>query len=331
MHTTAAIAGEETVRATQPRDLLPLPVVDLSLEEGEWTRRRAGQPVPSGGEQTDAVLEFAAGVQAWVWLLAAALNYMHEGRGRTAASKAVVLGPPSEAQQQCVQHLRADATYFLNHTGGKVPERNWMEVLARRTVRYDGEEVGSAQALSWERLAPALPKPGTCGLVDAAEIAQGGVREALLNPELTTLPVERWPQRPLRARCQYIKEDRERIIEGILGCGLCVVVEQSSLVHVGGVPLLNGWFGVGKGKFLRPDLELPEEEILRFIMNFQPANALLTPILGDVEKLPYMGQWSNLQLLAWQYFAWTSEDIRILAACSTSSVSLTLWSLGSYF
>ena len=44
-------------------------------------------------------------------------------------------------------------------------------------------------------------------------------------------------------------------------------------------------------------------------MNFQPANALLTPISGDVAKLPYMGQWSNLQLLAWQYFAWASEDI----------------------
>ena len=73
--------------------------------------------------------------------------------------------------------------------------------------------------------------------------------------------------------------------------------------------ILNGWFGVGKGKHL-PDLpEEEENEVLRFIMHFVPANSIMDAITGDVSALPFMGQWTSLQLLSWQYFAWSSEDI----------------------
>ena len=64
-----------------------------------------------------------------------------------------------------------------------------------------------------------------------------------------------------------------------------------------------------EGEVLDEESRDPDKEILRFIMNFVPLNKLSKPIIGDVEQLPYMGQWSNLQLEAWEHFVWSSEDI----------------------
>eukprot|EP00974_Lingulodinium_polyedra_P050474 4854429-Lingulodinium_polyedra.AAC.1 len=56
---------------------------------------------------------------------------------------------------------------------------------------------------------------------------------------------------------------------------------------------------MGKGKYLEGHSGDPDFDILRFITHFVPFNAVFRPVLGDVEQLPYIGQWSNLQLEAW--------------------------------
>ena len=90
---------------------------------------------------------------------------------------------------------------------------------------------------------------------------------------------------------------------------MCRLVPGGEIVTISAGPVANGWFGVGKCKYLPGTPEAPENEILRFIMHFVPVNSMLYPIEGDVGCLPYFGQWSTLQLESWQYFAWSPEDI----------------------
>ena len=90
---------------------------------------------------------------------------------------------------------------------------------------------------------------------------------------------------------------------------MCGTVPNSKVVQCDAGDLLNGWFGVGKGKYLPGVPESELTEILRLIMHFVPVNSVMDAITGDVSALPYMGQWTSLQLLAWQYFVWSAEDI----------------------
>lgn len=47
-------------------------------------------------------------------------------------------------------------------------------------------------------------------------------------------------------------------------------------------------------------------------MNMIPSNSLQEVAPGDIETLPYMGQWSATQLLANQVLLWNSEDIKCM-------------------
>ena len=95
---------------------------------------------------------------------------------------------------------------------------------------------------------------------------------------------------------------------GLLDRGMCEVIERDKIQHVHGQPLLNGWFGRGKGKYLAGHDGDPSFEVLRLIMNLKPSNSLFLQILGDIATLPYMGQWTTLQLETWQCLAWSAED-----------------------
>ena len=199
--------------------------------------------------------------------------------------------------------------YFLDKHTGQVPAHDWTRELGVRRTRYDGEEIGAAQPLSLRRMLPALPAKGHCGKICATDIATGQVRELLLDPGCTLRPREEWEHLPLRAKCLHDRRDGDGIVEVLLDRGMCKLLEHERIVKTKAGAVANGWFGVGKGKYL-PKLDpVPENEILRFIMHFVPVNSLLYPIEGDVSCLPYFGQWSTLQLESWQYFAWSSEDI----------------------
>ena len=291
------------------RDLLPLPVSSSSLEEDEWSSRQKGKPIPDLAEKSDHVLQRAAGVKAWTWCLVASLNYMHAGRGPGAKHGGRPHGPATQAQQAALRDLESDVVYFLDKHTGQVPAHDWTRELGVRRTRYDGEEIGAAQPLSLRRMLPALPAKGHCGKICATDIATGQVRELLLDPECTLRPREEWEHLPLRAKCMHDRQDGDGIVEVLLDRGMCKLLGHEQVVKTKAGAVANGWFGVGKGKYL-PKLDpVPENEILRFIMHFVPVNSLLYPIEGDVSCLPYFGQWSTLQLESWQYFAWSSEDI----------------------
>ena len=62
-------------------------------------------------------------------------------------------------------------------------EVDWAQKLEARTVGYDGAEVYTAERLDLERICAALPPAGVGGLVNAADVSTGFVREALLDHE----------------------------------------------------------------------------------------------------------------------------------------------------
>ena len=225
---------------------------------------------------------------------------MHGGRGRTALAAPPPCGPPSLLQEEALRLLVTDVRYFLEANNGVVCGPEWGRHLLTRRVRYDSEEVGAAQALTWERMAPALPEQRNCGLVPATAVARDGVKALLEDPSLTVLPRESWPPHQRAGRCHHVATDREVIKEGLVRVGLCAVLDPQQLAAGPSGAIQNGWFGVGKGKYLEGRERDPDAEALRFIMNFVPLNAVSKPVLGDVEQLPYMGQWSNLQLEAWE-------------------------------
>ena len=143
----------------------------------------------------------------------------------------------------------------------------------------------------------------------ATSLAHPGVRRLLENPEMTLRPRSEWGPHGLTAPCHHAAADSAAIVEGLTNIGLLQRFPLSSTARCDAGPLLSGWFGVGKGKYLPGGEGDPDQEILCFIMNFVPLNAVSCPIEGGVEQLPYIGQWSNLHLDAWEAFVWSSEDI----------------------
>ena len=293
------------------RDLLPFPVDHLTTEEEEWAWRVEGKAFKGSAGKSDAVLRGAAGVKAWLWLMCVGLNFMHSAEG-SVASRAVALGPPSLVQVEALRALERDALYFCTHGDTVVPATDWWDYLGSRAISYSGEEVGVARPLSWEQMVPALPPKDACGVVDAAAVATGGIREILLNPELCMKERDAWPEVLTKVKRHTKPGELQPIVQGLVQQGLCALTRQEAVCHVHGKPLGNGFFGVGKGAYLPGGEDDPEREILRFIMNLIPFNELQELVPGDIETLPYMGQWSSLQIMTNNVLAWSSEDLKCM-------------------
>ena len=218
-------------------------------------------------------------------------------------------GPPSEAQAEALRLLDKDIAYFLTFNGGTLAHMDWAKLITTRRVEYSGKEAGAPTRLSWARMTPALPSAEACGRVPATSLAHPGIKRLLENPDMTLRPRSEWGPSGLTAPCHHVAADSAAIVNGLANIGLMQYVPLASAARCEAGPLLSGWFGVGKGTYLPGGEGDPDQEILRFIMNFVPLNAVSSPIDGDVEQLPYMGQWSNLHLDAWEAFVWSSEDI----------------------
>ena len=79
---------------------------------------------------------------------------------------------------------------------------------------------------------------------------------------------------PKPGRIQVKHGEGLAIARGLLSRGLVVGLRQEELLYINGEPLLNGVFGVGKGKFLAPEPGEPKQlGILRLIMNLSAAAA----------------------------------------------------------
>ena len=74
-------------------------------------------------------------------------------------------------QTQALAQLRKYIRGFL--AGTTVPQLDWAGELASTKLDYYGEEVKTAQVVTWRQLEPALPPPGKAGSVRAADLLEG--------------------------------------------------------------------------------------------------------------------------------------------------------------
>jgi hypothetical protein len=186
-------------------------------------------------------------------------------------------------------------------------------------ISYSCQEVALARPITLAQISPALPKKGVCGSLSALDFAETDVRDALLDPSLSIKSSDEWGDAAFTARCHNAPEKTEQILVELIDRGLVELIPSDGVPSrisplTGRVELLGaGWFGVGKKKYLPPPsggrLEEDSREILRFIMNYTPLNALSRTIEGDIGTLPYMGQWSGLQLQSWESLTWSSDDV----------------------
>ena len=81
---------------------------------------------------------------------------------------------------------------------------------------------------------------------------------------------------------------------------------ESEVFQHNGVPVVSGFFGVGKGKDV-PDH--PGVEQLRLICNLVQSNGCFREVRGDVSHLPYMMQWGSIILEEDEVLLVSQEDM----------------------
>ena len=61
--------------------------------------------------------------------------------------------------------------------------------------------------------------------------------------------------------------------------------------------MLNGWFGIGRGRFLDSShATRPGAEMLCVIMHLTASNVIMVPFAGDIASLPCVGHWRTIIL-----------------------------------
>ena len=86
--------------------------------------------------------------------------------------------------------------------------------------------------------------------------------------------------------------------------GLCEVVHESSLHHVGQSVLLNGLFAVGKDEIKNGIA------VTRLIMNLKPWNTISRSLSGDVGTLPMVTNMGAMHIHDNEVLMTSSEDLR---------------------
>ena len=197
---------------------------------------------------------------------------------------------------------------------GVVPADDWVRDLKNVQLSYSGEEVKTAQMLTLDLIKLALPPKGSAAAIRAADIADEPMKSLLLDPEKSMKPRSGWPESPRTAK--VFAEDAEwvRIVRHLVELGIFGLMKKSQVFHYNHKPVLNGAFRVSKNKFEQVVDEnkggTKTVELLRFIVNLTPFNAIMNIIAADIRTLPYGGQWSGVMLLPdGQVAVFSDEDL----------------------
>ena len=167
------------------------------------------------------------------------------------------------------------------------------------TIR--GEEVKTARRFQWENIAPALPKE--IGRVPLREVCTLGALHYVDNFDLFIRdPLD--GSVPKAPKVMVHDADWPRVCRGLIESGVCTVLSRDDVYSVGGVPLLNGPFGVTKDEWENGF------ETYRLIMNMIPLNLLARPLQGDIDTLPSWALMTPYFIQPGESLLISSEDIR---------------------
>ena len=171
-------------------------------------------------------------------------------------------GYPSMAHRRAFFNICEYAFLFCN-LEGTVPFRDWSGFLTTRSVSHTGEDHLKAQKLIWVQVEPGLPPPRHCASIDVLELCEGPLLDYFNNPEealIEALPNEA----PRAGSVMAAPGEAVLIAKNLLDRGLVRIRFENELVVVGGSPLLNGLFGISKGKPVPGNEHLT---VLRLIVN----------------------------------------------------------------
>ncbi|CAK0879151.1 unnamed protein product [Prorocentrum cordatum] len=174
---------------------------------------------------------------------------------------------------------------------------NWEGRLKDREIGRGGSETTTPHKLTLEQVLDLLPPPGVAASIEAADVATGFVRDALLDPSLALLPPGLRRAAPTSARVWAAEGEWHRIVEALRAPCMIAAIPASEIDRRDGAPLLNGAFGAPKvhdAPVKCSDGEL--RPVLRPIANQTPSNARQECIVGGAPEMPKMGQLNGLAL-----------------------------------
>eukprot|EP00435_Cladocopium_sp_Y103_P066820 s548_g29.t1 len=152
--------------------------------------------------------------------------------------------PDTPAARVVLKRLAAvvEGSHILQE---RLPEINFTEFFTQRGLDYAGEEVRLAQPIRWKSVEASLPSEA--GSLEIQQFCTDGILHLIENIDQTILPPK--DQVPMKSPTVMVCEgDWEPLAHGLVKKGLCRVVCQDDLYHIGCQPLLNGLFFGAKGR-----------------------------------------------------------------------------------
>ena len=246
---------------------------------------------------------FSPDAEDWRFCLLVYIDFLHGGADPSRTDLVCSSLPLSKLQRAAFPTFSRAITSWLSHAAD-VPTSDWSSFLKHVRVDYSGQEVKVSQRLTLAQMLPALPPKGARARIPTSDLATGFVREALLDPSLLLRPSAEWPDTFATAKVHCDSSQWVPIVRHLFDIGMISFLPFSNLLFRGGRPLLNGAFGVSKrGKFLEDG-----SDVLRFVINMIPANALRFPLAADIATLPSAHQWKGFELLSDEVVSPPEED-----------------------
>ncbi|CAE7392395.1 abcC8 [Symbiodinium microadriaticum] len=214
--------------------------------------------------------------------------------------------PGLASQQQAFKHIDGVCSYFVREPQSSHSGLAPQELVRTKGVDYTGEEVLHALPLKLEELLPSLPADGVAGSLQACEVAEGEIAEWLLNPERALLPRDQWPKPIPKATMNCSRDEWDRLVPVLVGKGILQPIRKHEILHVEGIPLLNGAFAVPKKGLPGPG----QQRVTRLIMNMIPGNSIQRLMPGDLGTLASASQWVSAHLKPGQVLLWSGDDQR---------------------
>ena len=206
----------------------------------------------------------------------------------------------SEFQQRVLSELMLDCERVCAWKVGDAPP-SWSEFFKVKGIDYKGEEIMTAQTMTWNNVKSALPSE-VGGVELEAVVEKGCLHYVKHFAEYLLDPQDQVYVKP--PKVMVPPEDWYTFCDNLLTRGVFAKVHEDDIYRVQDKPVLSGLFGVSKQEFDGP------YEVQRIIMNLIPLNSVCRGFEGDVGTLPSWSGMVPLNLQPHEDLVVSSEDVR---------------------
>ena len=235
------------------------------------------------------------GVQNWLYLMVIVTNYLYAGMDAK-ETDVVSMSPLTEVQTLAMRRMETYALRMMAFRPAMaVPTfgGDWDSYHERVKVAYDGSEVFPAVEMTWEQLAPALPRDENCARIPFIRLCSGFMATVMQRPEMLLKDEAEWPDITVRNKRNWCSDEEWKKIAVNLGeLEVFTFLKSSEIFKIKGKPVLHNCMGISKNERLDDG-----RDILRLVMNLDVTNTILQTVFGDIRSLPYPGQWNAVSVV----------------------------------